>query len=78
LDRINQVYNAINKINEKSFTKEELLQIITLKKESKLKNQERNMNITHELAGLEEQYNAALQKSCEAKNQEIKAEYESK
>lgn len=78
LDRINDVYNAIRKISEKSFTKEELMKIISLKKESKLKNQDRNMNITHELAGLEEQYNAAFQKFTEAKDPSIKAEYELK
>lgn len=54
------------------------MKIISLKKESKLKNQDRNMNITHELAGLEEQYNAAFQKLTEANNPATKAEYEQK
>lgn len=78
IERINEVFNAIRKISEKSFTKEELLKIINLKKESKLKNQERNMNITHELAGLEEQYNAAFQKFTESHDPRIKSEYEQK
>jgi hypothetical protein len=54
------------------------MKIISLKKESKLKNQDRNMNITHELAALEEQYNAAYQKFTETKDPAIKAEYEQK
>jgi len=36
------------------------------------------MNITHELAGLEEQFNSAMQKFTEANDPIIKAEFESK
>ena len=76
IERINEVYNSIKKINDKSFTKEELIEIINLKKESKLKNLERNMNITHELAGLQEQTNAARQKFMESTDERVKREFE--
>lgn len=36
------------------------------------------MNITHELAGLEEQYNAAYQKFSEATDEIVKKEFEQK
>jgi hypothetical protein len=36
------------------------------------------MNITHELAGLEEQFNSAMQKFVEAIDPVIKREYEIK
>lgn len=78
MERINQVSNAIKKIDEKTFTNEELLKIISLKKEAKLKNKERNMNITHELAGLQEHYNAAYQKFNEATDEKEKREFEEK
>jgi len=78
MERINEVFSAVRKISEKSFTKEELLKIINLKKESKLKNQDRNINITHELAGLEEQFNAAFQKLTESNDPKTKSEFEHK
>lgn len=78
MERINQVSNAIKKIDEKSFTNEELMKIINLKKEAKLKNKERNMNITHELAGLQEHYNSAFQNYSEAKDEKTKREFEEK
>jgi hypothetical protein len=78
MERINQVSNSIKKIDEKAFTNEELMKIINLKKEEKLKNKERNMNITHELAGLQEQYNAAYQKYTETNDEKTKKEFEEK
>lgn len=78
MDRINLVSNSIRKIDEKTFTNEELMKIINLKKEAKLKNKERNMNITHELAGLQEHYNAAYQKFTEANDEKTKREFEEK
>jgi len=54
------------------------MKIINLKKDAKLKNKERNMNITHELAGLQEQYNAAFQKFTEAIDEKTKREFEEK
>ena len=55
-----------------TYSSKEIKDIITKKKEQKLKNFEKNINITYELSILTEEYNAALMKLKENENNKEK------
>ena len=57
------------------YSSQEIKEIITKKKEQKLKNFEKNINITYELSILTEEYNAALMKMKETENNTEKEQF---
>lgn len=57
------------------YSSQEIKEIITKKKEQKLKNFEKNINITYELSILTEEYNAALMKMKENENNKEKEQF---
>ena len=57
------------------YSSQEIKEIITKKKEQKLKNFEKNINITYELSILTEGYNAALMKMKENENNKEKEQF---
>jgi hypothetical protein len=68
LEDLNAQKERLNKIKNYEFSKEEILERINKKKEMKIINQDKNINITYELSTLQEEYNAAKQSYDETKN----------
>jgi hypothetical protein len=69
--KVEELHNAENY----KYSSEEIKEIITKKKEQKLKNFEKNINITYELSILNEEYNAALMKLKENEKNKEKEQF---
>ena len=72
---INKKLSDLKKAENYKYSSEEIKNIITKKKELKLKNFEKNINITYELSILNEEYSAALMKLKENEKDKEKELY---
>lgn len=63
--------NDLDTVRNYQLSTEELTELINKKKEQKIKNQDKNINITYELSALQEEFNAAKQKFEETKKAEF-------
>ncbi len=65
-EKIEQIYNNIQKISEYIYSNPEINAILNKKKETKIKNNDKNLNITSELDALTEKYNSLIEKFNES------------
>lgn len=68
LNQLKEISKKLDTIRNYQITNQELTEIISRKKEQKIKNRDKNMNITYELGTLHEEYNATKQKYSETKS----------
>ena len=65
-EKINQIYKNIQEISKYIYSNPEINEMLNKKKETKIKNNDKNLNITSELDALTEKYNSLIEKFNES------------